>query len=94
MTPGSLGLPGGHLEFGESFEQCASREVEEETGLQLNPSPAAIHLLTATNNLLSYGNSTGPQGSTAHYVTIFMLAHVRDPAAQPVASHQPQTGLP
>jgi 8-oxo-dGTP diphosphatase len=33
--PGHWDLPGGHLALSESFEQCLMREVEEETGLQV-----------------------------------------------------------
>lgn len=32
---GTWATPGGHLEFGESWAQCAVREVHEETGLTL-----------------------------------------------------------
>src|SRR6185436_20850054 len=32
---GYYALPGGHLEYGESFEDCARREIKEETGLEV-----------------------------------------------------------
>lgn len=32
---GEYAFPGGHLEFGESFEQCAKRETKEEVGIEI-----------------------------------------------------------
>lgn len=43
---GHIGLPGGHVEVGESFEQAARREVHEEVGLHL----ASDHLLGALDD--------------------------------------------
>lgn len=54
--------PGGHLEYGESWEECAKREVVEETGLVVNN----IKFLGLTNDILSNENK--------HYITIAMLA--------------------
>ncbi|XP_071735671.1 nudix hydrolase 1-like [Rutidosis leptorrhynchoides] len=63
-------LPGGHLEFGESFEECAAREVMEETGLEIKN----IEMLTTTNNVLS---------DTAHVIIIYMRALLSDPHQTP-----------
>lgn len=32
---GKFAFPGGHLEYMESFEECARREVREETGIEI-----------------------------------------------------------
>ena len=37
IDPEKWGLPGGHVEDGEGYESAAYRELEEETGIRLEP---------------------------------------------------------
>ncbi|OGH84782.1 MAG: DNA mismatch repair protein MutT [Candidatus Magasanikbacteria bacterium RIFOXYC12_FULL_32_21b] len=57
---GQWGLTGGHLEFGESWEECAIREAMEETGLKLEN----VEYFAVTNDVMPEDNK--------HYLTIFM----------------------
>ncbi len=67
---GSWCFPGGHLEFNEEFIECAQREVQEETGLQLkNIKPA-----TFTNDIFT------EEGR--HYITLFFTAECDPGKAQ------------
>ena len=59
---GDWSFPGGHLEFGESWENCARREVLEETDLTVGN----LKFSTATNDIFEKENK--------HYITIFMIA--------------------
>jgi 8-oxo-dGTP diphosphatase len=59
---GTWSLPGGHLEFGESWEQCAKREAIEEIGSEITN----VQFLAATNDLF--------EAEGKHYVTIWMTA--------------------
>jgi 8-oxo-dGTP diphosphatase len=62
---GTWACPGGHLEFGESFEAAAARELAEETGIVLPPT--AFKVYGATNDFF--------EGEGKHYVTMFLTAH-------------------
>ncbi|GAA5978540.1 hypothetical protein JCM10908_004394 [Rhodotorula pacifica] len=67
---GAIQLPGGHLDFGETPEACAAREVLEETGLQVKEK--GVRFLTATNDMFIAENK--------HYITLFMAYRVSDNA--------------
>lgn len=57
---GTWSIPGGHLELYESWEECAAREVLEETGMKITN----IRFLAATNDIF--------KSSGKHYVTIWV----------------------
>ena len=59
---GTWALPGGHLEFNESIEACARREVFEETGLKIDN----IRFGPFTNDIF--------RKEKKHYVTLFVIA--------------------
>lgn len=59
---GTWSFPGGHLEFGETFETCAQREVREEVGITIQN----IKLATVTNDIF--------EEDQRHFVTIFVTA--------------------
>lgn len=56
--------PGGHLEYGESFEQAAIRETKEETNLNIPLSDVVV--VGVTNDFF--------QESGKHYVTVHLKA--------------------
>ncbi|MDP3883286.1 MAG: NUDIX domain-containing protein [Candidatus Staskawiczbacteria bacterium] len=58
---GEYAFPGGHLEYMESFEDCAKREIAEECGIEVKN--IHFHLLA---NLVHY--------APKHYVHIGMIA--------------------
>ncbi len=59
---GSWSVPGGHIDFGESVEECAAREVLEETGVVIRNA-----------RFLGYTNDVFREEGK-HYVTMWVEA--------------------
>ena len=92
---GTWATPGGHLEFGESWAQCAVREVHEETGLTVTDVRLGKVTLAASALLLPHPKpkpepdpnqvlNVIDEPTGYHYVTIFMVATVDPADAEPV----------
>lgn len=64
ICQGTYALAGGHLEFGETFEDCARREIKEECDIDLG----SVTFLTAVNTVY-------PEERT-HFVSIITGAFV------------------
>lgn len=67
-------IPGGHLECGETFEEAATREIEEETSLKI----FSPKIICVTNNLRTY------QESNIHFVSIIL--HSKDFKGTPIVA--------
>jgi len=76
---GSWAFPGGHLEFGESFEECAVREVAEETGVSIKN----IRKMIFTNDLFPIEEK--------HYVTCYMKAEYQSGEVRILEPHKCET---
>jgi len=59
---GTWSVPGGHLEYGETWEECGKREAMEEVGAEMTN----VSLLAVTNDLF--------EKEGKHYVTIWLTA--------------------
>ena len=59
---GTWSFPGGHLEYGETRDKCAAREVSEETGLTIKN----IRFASVTNDIF--------EDDKKHYITLFVTA--------------------
>lgn len=62
LGAGTWSAPGGRMEFGETIQECARRELREETGLEMNTAAMG----PCTNDIFRQERD--------HYVTFLLIA--------------------
>ncbi len=70
-------IPGGHLEINETFEECATRELAEETGL----TDVGVQGVVSLSNDIAYEK---------HYVTIGVLFEWK--SGEPIVTEPDKSG--
>ena len=73
---GDWSFPGGHLEYKESWEECAEREILEETGLKIKK----FRFGTVTNDIFEKDDK--------HYITIILVTDYVDGEAEIIEPHK------
>ena len=73
---GTWSMPGGHLDFGETPEQCAIRETKEETDVDIDN----VHFVAMTNDYFEHSNK--------HYITIWMKGSYKAGTAKVNAAYE------
>lgn len=71
---GTWQFPGGHLEYGEEYFDCAVRETLEETGLKVK----AVKLARVANSVFVEDRK--------HYITLFVACDMLEDGAVPEVS--------
>ena len=59
---GTWTMPGGNIEYGETFEEAGVREAKEETGIIINPNDLEVICVQVDKN------------EHAHYISVGMIA--------------------
>lgn len=74
---GTWSVPGGHLEYGETIEECAAREVLEEVGLSIG----ACTIMAVTNDIFEQNHK--------HSVTIWVESTIASGSAETAEIKEP-----
>lgn len=78
-----LGLPGGWLEFGENWEDCASRELYEETNL-IKPASEFHHIYTLNCRYIDKGH---------HNISCIMFSAIKPHEIDEIKNSEPNKCL-